>query len=355
MDLEPETAQPRRLIDKRFRWAIAGAGAIARQFADDLAHAGGAELVAVLSRDEAKGRAFAPGSRARVFTSLDTMLEDAAFDALYIATPNHLHREQALKAIVAGKPVLVEKPIATSVADARAIFDAAQKHGVFAMEAMWSRFLPAIQAAKKVIDAGQIGKVERIVADLSYAKPFDPGSRFYDKALGGGAALDLGVYPLSLAMALLGPPRATTGKWLAAGSGVDMRSSFELEFDGAVAQLSCGFDCDGPNFMAVIGSDGALRLAAPFLKAQRMTIFDRKHRDAALDVPLGVLGKIAVRLPSRGSSHADYSFHGNGLQFEIQEVQRRVSAGERVSPIMPPQHSIAVLEAIETVLSRSAG
>ncbi len=340
-----------------FNWGIVGAGVIARQFAGDLASVPGARVARVHTRSGKLPDGFAslvPG--ASVDASLDALLADPGVDAVYIATPNAAHAEQALAAIAVGKPVLVEKPLATTSADARRIASAAQAANVFAMEAMWTRFLPAIEAARDIIGSGRIGDVQRVQAELAYRRDEAADSRFFDPA-GGGASLDLGVYPLSLAMRLFGRPDHVTGQWRAARSGVDMAASYQLRFGSMTADLSCGFDRDGDNAFTVFGSKGALRIHPPFLKAQRLTVFD----GFAARLPLigadasGPLARIAGKLPLPGRQTRNYDFSGGGLQFEAAAVMKAVRAGERSSKIAPLADSISVLETIEQVLRQPPG
>ena len=234
-----------------------------------------ASLIGVCSRDLDKAKAFQTEFRAeRAYSDLDAMLADPGIDVIYVATPNALHAEQALRAIAAGKSVLVEKPLATSVSDAERIGREAAAKDCFVMEAMWTRFLPAVRAAGKLAGTGAIGEIRMIRAELSYRRNEDAGSRFFRPDLGGGAALDLGVYPVSLALHFLGRPSTVSGRTVASKSGVDMRSEFSLGFaGGARAELSCGFDRDGGNQFVIEGSEGVLVLDAPFLKAQRLLRF----------------------------------------------------------------------------------
>ncbi len=212
-----------------FQWGIVGTGGIARHFAADLALLPDARLAGICSRDLERAKAFqSEFGAARAYSELDAMAGDPDIDAIYIATPNALHAEQALRVIAHGKAVLIEKPLATSVADAERIASEAASRKCFAMEAMWTRFLPAVRAAKKLVDDGAIGKIARIDAELSYYRDEAGDSRFFNPGLGGGAALDLGVYPISLALHFLGKPLEISGRWQASKSGVDMRSEFDL-------------------------------------------------------------------------------------------------------------------------------
>lgn len=339
--------------ERSFGWGIMGTGAIAGLFAADLGLLPQARIAAVHSRSQDKARAFAGGLSATAYDDEAAFLADPAVAAVYIATPNHLHAAQALKAIAAGKPVLIEKPMALRSSDVEAIAQAARERGVFAMEALWSRFLPAVRAVREQIEAGRIGEVRRIRADLSYVHPQEPGSRFFDPALGGGAAFDLGVYPLSLTLHLLGEPQSVSGRWLAAASGVDLRSEFRLDYPEAVAELSCGFDRNGTNRFLIAGTRGALLIETPFLKAQRLSfVSDPVRALAVYERGQGLATRLLDRIPKPGRSSEIFAFAGNGLQFQAEAVMAAVRAGETGCATMPLSETAAVLRIIETVLAR---
>lgn len=340
------------MAEQGFGWGIVGAGGIARQFAADLAHVAGARVAAVQSRTSERARELAAGfPDARIHADLATLLADPEVDAVYIATPNALHAEQALQAIAAGKPVLIEKPLAVTALEAREVQKAAALHGVFCMEAMWTRFLPAVARAHEVIRSGKLGEVRQAHADLSYFYPEQQGSRFFSPE-GGGAALDLGVYGLSLALHFFGPPRAVSGGWQAAASGVDLRSTFMLAYPQMRAELSCGFDRDGANAFTVEGTKGSLRLEAPFLKATRLTLSKNPLPEPAAP-PKDLAGRLAARiareLPRPGRRSERFPFPGGGLQFEAAAVMEAVREGRTGSDLMPLAESVAVLEIVDEI------
>jgi predicted dehydrogenase len=337
--------------DEPFGWGIMGTGTIAGLFAADLGLLPQARIAAVQSRSLDKAQGFAARfGAAKAYDDEAAFLADPAIEAVYIATPNHLHAAQALTAIAACKPVLIEKPIALASADVEAIAQAAGERGGFAMEALWSRFLPAVRRAREQIAAGRLGKIRRIRADLSYLHPEEPGSRFFDPAKGGGAALDLGVYPLSLALHLLGEPEAVSGSWIAAGTGVDRRSSFRLKYAAALAELSCGFDRNGANRFLIEGERGGLVFEAPFLKAQRLSWYiDPSRAAVAYERGTGGVARLLDRLPQSGRASENLAFAGNGLQFQAAAVMAAIRAGKNGCMEMPLADSAAVLRVIETV------
>lgn len=349
---EHKLAQQQR-NGKIFRWGIWGTGTIASSFAADIALSDDMEIASICSRTAESANQFQLRYGAqKIYTDPADFLRNPDIDAVYIATPNATHVSQTLAAIAAGKPCLTEKPLSIDAKGAAQIEQASKEHQVFTMEAMWSRFLPAIKAAKDHIDAGRIGHVTHIEADLSYFRAEDAKNRFFDPQLGGGAAFDLGVYPVSLTLYFLGLPDSIQGSWKASKTGVDLRTHIELTYPYAKARLSCGFDHDGKNQMLIKGTDGAILIHAPFLKAQRLTIFSRKALQSPFtpDQTNGILGKIINRLPLPGRTTEHYAFKGNGLHFQAQAVRDAVHNGKISQPSMPLSHSVAVAEIIETVL-----
>lgn len=343
---------------KKFVWGVVGTGAVAQNFCADISATQTMQVGAVCSRNMEKAKAFAARFAAtKAYDDFCLLLQDKEIDAVYIATPNNSHVVYTLQAIAAGKPVLTEKPLALSTADIEKIIAANTKTSCFAMEAMWSRFLPAVSALKKHIRAGTIGEIHTIQAELSYDKPMDANSRFFNRDLGGGAAFDLGVYPLSLTFYLLGLPDQTRGQWIAAATGCDLRSHFTLSFQGIVAQLSCGFDRDGANRYLIRGSKGAIEIDAPFLKAQRLVIYSGKSGKFWLNCWLNksaFFRKFLNRLHLPGRRVEIYAFAGHGLQFQAEAVMQAVNAQQSQSQVMPLEDSHAVAAIIESVLSQPA-
>lgn len=342
-----------------FRWGIWGTGAIAGAFAADMQACAGMRVTAICSRKTETAETFrrrtgADARTVKAFGDSGEFLAHPDIDAVYIATPSAMHVLHAMQAIAAGKACLIEKPLSLDAAGADQIEAASKARNVFAMEAMWSRFLPAVRAARQHIDSGRIGAVTHIEADLSHIRAYDPQSRFFNPGLGGGAAFDLGVYPVSLALYFLGLPDRIDGSWQRARSGVDMRAEFELGWQGATARLSCGFDRDGENRMLITGTRGALVIHAPFLKAQRLTLFPA----FAARPPFGpnsdgsFVGKVMNRLPLPGRKTESHAFSGNGLQFQAKAVRDAVRAGRISDPTMPLKHSAAVADIVCKVLAK---
>lgn len=338
---------------KGFGWGVWSTGSIAAAFAEDLSHVPGAVRAAVCSRNSETAKDFAAAHGfAASYRDADAFLADRDVEAVYIASPHAMHCEQALAAIAAGKPVLIEKPIAMNAAEAERIADAAAKAGVFAMEALWTRFLPAVQRTRALIGEGVIGSIARAEASLVFHRPFDPDHRLFNPTLGGGALLDLGVYPLSLATFLFGEPVLEEARWTAAPTGVDMNADLNVRCAGVPVRISVGFvedhKAESDNHFMVFGSDGALRIDRHFLAAQSLTVWDKPL--AAAPVSGGWSERLAGRLPVPGRKRLDFAGPSRGLNFQAEAVQAAIIRGETGHPTMPLTESAAVLAVIEQAL-----
>lgn len=344
--------------NKLIRWGIAGTGTIARQFASDIRFARGAVLAAICSRDLARAREFAGGhSGVTVFGSLASMLGAQAVDAVYLATPNTAHRPAALECIAAGIPVLIEKPMTASLDEALEIERAASTGGSLVMEALWSRYLPAIVALRTALRNGVIGTVRKIEADLAWKHEYDAANRFFDKSQGGGALLDLGIYPISLARFFLGHPVSVDASWRAAPSGVDIAATLHLHFAGAKAEIRCGFDREGSNRLIIEGDKGVVVIAAPFIKAGGFTVYPTRRLADLLEpgggtLPQRLRRKIFTRLPLPGVERHVHSFEGTGLQFEIEAASEAIRQGLGEEPDNRLHDTIAALRIIDAVLAK---
>lgn len=340
-----------------FGWGVWSTGEIATQFARDLAHVPGAARAAVCSRSPETAEAFAAAHGfATHYDDAEAFLADPAIDAIYIAAPHPLHCEHALAAIEAGKPVLIEKPIAMTADEAQTIGKAASDAGVFAMEALWTRFLPAVQRARALIEEGRFGTIERAEASLVFHRPFDAEHRLFSKALGGGALLDLGVYPISTAAFLFGAPVLDKASWIAAPTEVDIEAELSIRCGEVPVDLRVGFvehaDQVADNHFVAFGTEGALRIDPPFLTGQSLTVWERSLDTAPASG--GWAERVAKRLPVPGRERLDFARPSHGLNFEAAAVQSAVRRGETGHHAMPISESAAVLAIIEQALATPA-
>ena len=343
------------------RWAIVGTGTIANHFASDLAYSKHSVLSAVCSRSADKAGAFASRfGAAASHASLPSLLADDNVDIVYVASPNDAHLDSAYAALEADKAVLVEKPLVLTVADAEKLSALSKQRGRFLMEAMWTRFLPAVTFVKDAVASGAIGIVTGIEADLAFHHPYAPESRIFDKALGGGALFDLGIYPISLAIALMGRPDSADGEWVAAPSGVDSEARIRLTFDAVEAELSCAIDRAGSNLFTITGTTGTLVLQPPFIGAQSVL-----HLTGGPFSHLGLVRGsspfsraaryVARNVPLPGIACRRFEFPGYGLQFEIDAAADAVVQGLTEHPVAPQADSAEALRIIETILRNPPG
>lgn len=347
------------LNDSTIRWGVWGAGRIARDVCRDLAAVPGSHLQAVAARRVAQAQALADAAGATVVhPGLAELLADDQVDVVYVATPNHCHLDDVLASLAAGKHVLCEKPLAINQAQARLIAETARRHQRFCMEAMWTRFIPAIQEAKAWVQAGRLGRIKTIEGSFGYRVAWDASSRLASPAMGGGALLDRGVYLLSLAQYLLGRPHSIQGAWIRAATGVDEQSHCLLTYgDGAIAHLAASLSTELSNQFVIAGELGRLTLRAPFYKADQLEFQAISTFDIGADL-------VAHGLKSRLKQHPQlqrwsrrlmpwrqavsalkaqrYPYPGGGYQFQLAEVAQCLRNGLTESAVMSLDDSIEI-------------
>ena len=248
------------------RWGILGTGKIAHAFASALRDVPDAVLAGVASRSRDKADAFvAEFGAGAAYGSYEALASAGDIDLVYVATPHPQHAANALLALNAGKGVLCEKPFTMNRAEAQGVIDLARANKLFLMEAMWTRFLPALAEVKRLIAADEIGSVHQVVADFGFTASFGPEHRVFNPDLGGGALLDLGIYPLSIAASLLGPVVAVQAQAEMGPTGVDVQTGFTLKHaGGAMSVCSCSFLARTPGELTVSGSRGHIRMNTMF-------------------------------------------------------------------------------------------
>ena len=305
-----------------FRWGIMGAGSIAGKMADALRRLPGCELAAIASRDQGRAEAFARQHGIPVACgSYERMLTDVCPDAVYIATRTDSHAALTRLCIDHGIPVLCEKAMFTGSAEAEAVLGYAQEKGVFAMEAMWSRFLPAVREMKRRLDAGEIGEALYAELAIGWQAPSHPGNRFFDPAQGGGAAYDLTVYGYELADYFLGQPDEVVRPHVLWGeTGVDVTENVILTWS---RQPSC---------MAALSASIVTRLE------ERCTIHGTK---GTLHMPKPHMAEgFTLRRSDGTEENWQDTETVNGFVYEAAEVMRCVQAGLPESPTVPHELTI---------------
>jgi predicted dehydrogenase len=316
-----------RAADEPIRWGILGAGGIAATVSVDIAATPGNVLQAVGARDADRAAAFATAHGvARSYGSYAGLLADPDVDIVYIATTHAQHRDHALLALRAGKPVLVEKAFTLTAAQAREVVAEARARRLFCMEAMWMRVDPLVRRTLDLLGAGAIGDIVGLRADLSKYFEYDPAGRLFDRAVGGGALLDLGVYPVTFGWQVLGRPDTQTAAGSLAPTGTDLTAALQWGYaDGRVGQIYCSAASYSPYAALITGTGGWLRVEG------------RVHHPSAITVHTSTGDRVLEAAPVTG----------NGYGHQVAEVARCLRAGELESPLVPLDDTIGVLEVLD--------
>jgi predicted dehydrogenase len=317
-------------VNGQIRWGIVGPGRIAEKVTGDFRDVDGAEPVAVASRSAARAQEFAARhGLGRAYGSYAEILTDPEIDVLYVATPHAQHHAFALAALRAGKALLVEKSFTATTAGAAEVIDLARGTGIFVMEAMWTRFQPAVVALRELVADGAIGEVRSVQADLGVAREYEPTDRLFDLALGGGALLDLGVYVVSFAQMLLGTPERVVAAGSLFPSGADAEASLLLDHgDGRTATLTTSLRQALPGQARVFGTEGWIDVLPRFHHPQTIVL----HRAGAEPE--------TITRPATGGGYAH----------ELIEVTECLRAGRSESAVMPLADTLAV----QSVLGEAA-
>ncbi|WP_342476956.1 Gfo/Idh/MocA family oxidoreductase [Paenibacillus sp. FSL H7-0350] len=312
------------------KWGILSTGWIAHQFATDLAHASNGVAYAVGSRSQESADKFAADHGIPVaYATYEELVNDPDVDAIYIGTPHPFHRENALLALRAGKAVLCEKPFTVNSAELEEVVAYAREHKLFLMEAMWSRYIPAQVKVREWLAAGRIGEVRLVKADLGFRADWNPEGRLLNPALGGGALLDVGIYPVSFASMVLGPhPEKVSSTVHIGETGVDEHFSLLLSYgDGVSASLNGGVRLNMHEEAYVYGTEGHIVVKG--------TLVNPKSAELYMN------GELAEMFEDERASV--------GYAFEAEEVGRCLQAGLTESPVMTLDESLAIMKLLDTV------
>ncbi|MDO0927961.1 Gfo/Idh/MocA family oxidoreductase [Streptomyces sp. TG1A-8] len=320
------------MAERSVRWGILATGGIAAAFAADLVDLPDAEIVAVASRRKESAEAFAERfGVARAHGDWEGLAGDADVDVVYVATPHSAHRAAAGLCLAAGRNVLCEKAFTLNAREAGELVALAREHDRFLMEAMWMYCNPLIRRLKALVDDGAVGEVRTVQADFGLAGPFPPGHRLRDPALGGGAVLDLGVYPVSFAQLLLGEPDGITARAVLSEEGVDLQTGALLSWDsGALASLHCSIAGGTAVTASVTGSLGRIDVPSGFFDPDRFVL----HRD----------GRDPEEFAADPADGPRATFRHEAL-----EVMRALRAGEKQSPLVPLDGSLAVMRTLDAI------
>jgi predicted dehydrogenase len=313
------------------RWGFLATGGIAHTFARDLRRVPDAALVAVGSRTQESADAFgAEFGLPNRHGSYEALCADPEVDVIYVSPPHPLHLETTLLALEGGKAVLCEKPFAMSHGQAQQMVDAARAAGRLLVEAMWTRFLPTIARVREILAAGTLGEIVYLTAEHGQWFARDPQFRLFAPELGGGALLDLGIYPVSFAsMVMGGPPATVTAVGTPAFTGVDATTSVVFTYDsGAHAVLTTSLAAASNNPAAIYGTEARLELDGWFYQP---TSFRVTSRDGEI---------LEAYTPPAG---------GRGMEHEAIEVNRCLQAGLTESPLLPLDETLSIMATMDEI------
>ncbi len=311
------------------RWGILGTGGIARQFTRDLLLSGHT-VTAAGSRSKERAEEFAAlFELPAAHPSYESLVADPSVDLVYVATPHPFHYHDARLALEAGKHVLVEKPFTLNAVQARQLVSLAADRGLLVLEAMWTRWLPHMVRLREIVAAGTIGELRSMSADHTQRLPDDPGHRINALELGGGALLDLGVYPVSFASQLFGAPQSVQATATFKETGADAQVATMFRYPGGqIATTYSASTTLGPNVAVVLGSAGRIEIDSVWYTATGLRVYDAA----------GTLIEDVRPL-----------VEGRGMQFQAAEAERLVSAGRTASDVLPPEETVAIMATLDAI------
>ncbi len=313
---------------KKYNWAILGCGKIAEKFSSDLNLLENATLYAAASRNFNKAKEFAEKfGFVKAYGNYEEMLQDEKVDIVYIATPHTFHEKHTLISLLNKKAVLCEKPFAINTKEVTKMITASKENNIFLMEAFWTRFIPSFQKVLEIIKSNELGDVRKIQSDFMFHAPFDAKSRLYNMELGGGSLLDIGIYPVFVALMTLGVPQKINAKanLSSTGSDEDLEVVFEYENGSKKAYLKSGFTCDSFNDTIFHFKEGVIKIS----RELNDTIFvknNKKTEKIKIDDGLGF-----------------------GYQFEAAHVMECLDKQLIESPILPHSFSLQLMKILDEI------
>lgn len=317
-------------MNQVIRWGIMGLGKIAHKFAEDLAFVPDSQLVAVASRNQDKANAFAEKfGAAEAYDSYEAMLENAELDVVYVATPHVLHYQNTMACLQKGIAVLCEKPFAMNLQEVQEMTNFSQQKGVFLMEALWTKFLPSFRKVKEMLDTQEIGKIRMIQADFGFQAPYEPAGRIFNPALGGGSLLDVGIYPVFLALSLLGKPDEIQAQAQIGDTNVDESCGILFKYNsGALAVLSSSVVAHQSIEANIFADKARIQMTSPFHTPQ--TRVQRIERFIT-------------------EEHIPIESEGNGYNYEAIEVGKCLRENRIESAIMSHKDSLELMEVLDRI------
>ena len=317
----------------KFKWGILGCGRIARSFCEDLANVQDAEVYAVASQSGNRLREFANDFGAqKQYNNYIDLVKDESVDAIYVATPHSYHKEHSILCLKHQKPVLCEKPFALDADETKKMIDVANENSTFIMDAFWVRFLPIYKDVLQMVENKTLGDLKMMRSDFGFNAPFDPMGRLYNKSLGGGSLMDIGVYPVFATLLFMGFPNEI--KTISNIGKTDVDEQIAVVFgynDGRLANMYASIEVESPVDVDLYFEKGWVRI-------QRTKKFFRQ---------------LIVNEKDQPQKMKTYDIQGYGLHFEAEEVMRCVREGVNESPMMPHQFTIQFLEVIDKIKAQA--
>ncbi len=316
----------------KIRWGILATGNIAHSVTQDLLKAEHSEVLAVASRSQERSDAFAKTYQIKKsYADYESLFTDDDIDIIYIATPHHAHWPNLVRAIEFGKHVLCEKPLTLNEKQAAECFALAAQKNVFLMEALWMRFFPALHQVESWLKEGLVGQVRSYQASFCFDLPYDPEHRLFNPNLAGGALLDLGIYPLSLATWLFGKPDSINGTAELSDAGIDLSNHFVLEYpEGLTADCYSSTQREEPMTALIKGDKGEIRIDAPFFCPTSVSLWREGDCIQVIDIP----------------------HNGNGYGYEIAEVEACLLANKTKSDLHTPLQTLLNLRLMDQLRAK---
>jgi len=312
------------------RWGVLAPGGIATSWVKAVHAHTDQKVVAVASRSLDRAQAFATDHGIdRAYGDYEQLVADPDVDVVYIAAPHSEHLRLGLLAIAAGKHVLIEKPIALNSAEARQLIEAARAAGVFAMEALWSRFLPQTSMIAQLLEHGVLGDVKSVSADFSALFHYDPEGRWFNPELGGGALLDIGIYPVWFSHFVLGAPERITARGSFAPTGVDAQSAIMLQYaSDAQAVVTMSMWANSAQEASIVGTDARIELPGHFFTPGTLRLVDSSGETLGWADDSGVNGS-------------------DGLAYQVTAVAAHIAEGRTEAPEHSHADTLAIMAVLE--------
>lgn len=313
---------------QHIKWGIIGLGNIAESFASDLICMADTSLYAVASRSESNAKHFAQKYGAQKwYNNYDALINDENVDAIYIAIPHNFHCEYTIKCLEHKKAVLCEKPLALNSAQVHKMIATAQKNDVLLMEALWTCFLPHYQYALELVKTKKYGELIKVEADFGFKTEYDPSSRLYDKNLGGGSLLDIGIYTVLVALSTLGEPDSIEANAVFSKTGIDTSCNIKFGYrNDKQALLKCTITEDTPTTATLYCEKGIIRLNKNFFGPTSLTLIQNGRKE-----------------------ESDFNYSSKGYSYEIRHFNDLLQYGYKESPVMTYEFSRLIIETLDKI------